>query len=182
MATGGCRMLKPRSLLFFQRLDGILGHRSLKKVSLRVAIVHDWLNQQGGAEGVLETLVEMFPGAPIHTSIYSPQAMPPVYRTWDVRTTWMDKLPGIHQNHQPYLFLYPLAFGGIRLDGYDVVVSNKSAFCMGVQAAPETRHVCYCLTPTRYVWDFEAYVDREQIGGAARRLVRPFLGWLRRWE
>jgi glycosyltransferase involved in cell wall biosynthesis len=124
----------------------------------------------------------MFPGAPIYTSVYWPQAMPQSYRDWDIRTTWMDKLPGIYKHHQPYLILYPLAFGGLRLDGYDVVISNKSAFCLGVQSRPETQHICYCLTPTRYVWDFDAYVSREQIGATARRLVRPFLGWMQRWE
>ncbi len=124
----------------------------------------------------------MFPEAPVYTSMYWPDAMPDAYRRWDIRTTWMDRLPGIHRHHQPYLLLYPLAFGGLDLSDYDLVLSNKSGFCMGVQTPPETRHVCYCLTPTRFVWDFEAYVQREQVGGAARQVIRPFLGWLRKWE
>ena len=159
-----------------------MGSRSQKKGLLRVAIVHDWLNQIGGAEGVLEALVEMFPDAPVYTSIYWPEAMPAAYRNWDIRTTWMDRLPGIYRHHQPYLLLYPLAFGGLELHGYDLVVSNKSAFCLGVRTPPETCHICYCLTPTRFVWDFGTYVRREQVGGAAWWLVRPFLGWLQRWE
>jgi glycosyltransferase involved in cell wall biosynthesis len=149
---------------------------------LRVAIVHDWLNQIGGAEGVLEALVEMFPAAPVYTSMYWPEAMPAAYREWDIRTTWMDRLPTIHRHHQPYLLLYPLAFSGLDLGSYDLVISNKSAFCLGVRTSPETRHICYCLTPTRFVWDYEAYIGREQVGGAARGLVRPFLGRLQRWE
>lgn len=149
---------------------------------MRVAIVHDWLNQIGGAEGVLEALVEMFPQAPVYTSMYWPEAMPKAYRQWDIRTTWMDRLPGIHRQHQPYLLFYPVAFGGLELDGYDLVISNKSAFCLGVRTPPETYHMCYCLTPTRFVWDFDTYVSREQVGGAARRIVRPFLGRLQRWE
>jgi glycosyltransferase involved in cell wall biosynthesis len=136
----------------------------------------------GGAEGVLEVLVEMFPNAPVYTSMYWAEAMPQVYREWDIHTTWMDRLPGIHRSHQPYLLLYPPAFGGVELNGYDLVLSNKSAFCLGVRTSPGTRHICYCLTPTRFVWDFESYVDREQVGGVARSLVRPFLGWLQRWE
>jgi glycosyltransferase involved in cell wall biosynthesis len=149
---------------------------------LKVAIVHDWLNQIGGAEGVLETLVEMFPQAPVYTSIYWPEGMPEAYRQWDIRTTWMNRLPGIHRQHQPYLLFYPFAFGGLELGEYDLVISNKSAFCLGVRTLPETYHLCYCLTPTRFVWDFDTYVRREQVGGAARRMVRPFLGLLRRWE
>jgi glycosyltransferase involved in cell wall biosynthesis len=149
---------------------------------LKVAIVHDWLNQIGGAEGVLEALLEMFPGAPVYTSMYWPEAMPAAYRQWDIRTTWMDRLPGIHRHHQPYLPFYPLAFGGLNLDGYDLVISNKSAFCLGVQTPPNTTHVCYCLTPTRFVWDYQTYIDREQVGRAAQWLVQPLLGWLRQWE
>lgn len=149
---------------------------------MRVAIVHDWLNQMGGAERVLEALVEMFPEAPVYTSMYWAEGMPRQYRDWDIRTTWMDHLPGIHRNHQPYLLLYPLAFGGLELEDYDLVISNKSAFCMGVQTPPRTRHVCYCLTPTRFVWDFDTYVHREQVNGMARKLVKPFINWLRRWE
>ena len=149
---------------------------------MRVAIVHDWLNQMGGAERVLEALVEMFPGAPVYTSMYWTEGMPRQYRGWDIRTTWMDHLPGIHGNPQPYLLLYPLAFGGLELQDYDLVISNKSAFCLGVRTAPQTRHVCYCLTPTRFVWDFDTYVHREQVNGMARQLVKPFISWLKRWE
>jgi len=149
---------------------------------LRVAIVHDWLNQIGGAEQVLEALVEMFPASPIYTSIYWPERMPQAYRNWDIRTTWMDRLPGIYRHHQPYLLLYPLAFGQLELSGYDLVISNKSAFCLGVRVAPGTHHLCYCLTPTRFVWNYETYVEGEQVQGLARQLVRPFLGRLQRWE
>jgi len=93
---------------------------------LRIALVHDWLNQLGGAEDVLETLVEMFPGAPIFTSIYWREKMPPHYRQWPVRVSFMDELPGIHRYHQPYLLLYPLAFERFDLSGYDLILSNKS--------------------------------------------------------
>jgi len=149
---------------------------------MKVAIVHDWLNQQGGAEAVLSSLIELLPGAPVYTSIYSPAAMPAAFRQWPIRTTWMDRLPAIHRRHQPYLLLYPLAFGGLHLDGYDLVISNKSAFCHGIKTSPGTRHLCYCLTPTRFVWDYDAYVGQEEASPLARALVRPFLGALRRWE
>ncbi len=149
---------------------------------MKVAIVHDWLNQMGGAEEVLETLVDMFPGAPVYTSMYWAEGMPAVYREWDIRTTWMDRLPGIYRRHQPYLLLYPLAFEGLFLEGYDLVISNKSAFCLGVRTSPGTCHVCYCLTPTRFVWDLDTYVQREQVGRAVRSALRPFVRWMQRWE
>ena len=145
------------------------------------AIVHDWLNQLGGAEDVLETLVEMFPGAPIYTSMYWREGMPAAYRAWDIRTTWMDRLPGIYRHHQPYLPLYPLAFSRLDLSAYDLVLSNKSGFCHGVRTEGAI-HVCYCLTPTRYVWDFDAYAAREAIPSALKAALRPLVALLRRWD
>jgi glycosyltransferase involved in cell wall biosynthesis len=148
---------------------------------MHLALVHDWLNQIGGAEDVLETLVAMFPGAPVYTSMYWPEKMNPVYQEWDIRTTWMDRLPGIHRHHQPYLPLYPLAFGRLDLSGYDLVLSNKSGFCHGVRTG-ETMHICYCLAPTRYVWNFDAYAAREALSPAARAALRPLIALLRRWD
>jgi hypothetical protein len=148
---------------------------------VRLAIVHDWLNQLGGAEQVLETLVEMFPEAPVYTSIYWRDGMPLTYRSWDIRTTWMDRLPGIHRHHQPYLLLYPLAFAGLELSGYDVVLSNKSGFCHGVRTG-NAIHICYCLSPTRYVWDFENYASREALPAVLKRALRPLMRCLRRWD
>lgn len=147
----------------------------------RIGLVHDWLNQIGGAEDVLETLVTMFPGAPIYTSIYWRERMPAAYRDWDVRTTWMDRLPGIYRHHQPYLPLYPAAFSGLDLSHYDLVLSNKSGFCHGVRSG-EAVHICYCLAPTRYVWDFQAYAAREALPDGLKIALRPMIKVLRRWD
>jgi len=149
---------------------------------MRIALVHDWLNQMGGAEQVLENLVSLFPGAPVYTSIYWAKGMPPAYREWDIRTSWMDRLPGIKRHHQLYLPFYPLAFESLNLDEYDVVLSNKSGFCHGVITPPETLHVCYCLTPTRYVWRYHDYALREGIGPLARAALAPLLFRLRMWD
>ena len=154
---------------------------SLTRSASSVALVHDWLNQIGGAEDVLEALVDAFPHAPVYTSMYWREGMPPAYRTWDVRTTWMDRLPGIYHHHQPYLPLYPLAFGRLDVSGYDVVISNKSGFCHGVRTGGAV-HICYCLTPTRYVWDFAAYAAREALSPALRTALRPLIALLRRWD
>jgi len=149
---------------------------------LRVAIIHDWLNQVGGAESVLEVLKEIYPQAPIYTSIYWPKAMPLRYREWDIHASWLNNLPFIKKHHQPFLPLYPLAFEGFDLGGYDLVISNKSAFCHGVITSPETVHVCYCLTPTRFLWDYHNYARHESIGPVARALLTPFLYNLRLWD
>ncbi|MBL7065126.1 MAG: glycosyltransferase [Anaerolineae bacterium] len=148
---------------------------------MHLALVHDWLNQLGGAEDVLEKLVAMFPHAPIFTSMYWREGMPPAYRAWDIRTTWMAHLPGIYRHHQSYLPLYPLAFARLDLSGYDLVLSNKSGFCHGVRTGGAI-HVCYCLAPTRYVWDFEAYAAREALPAALKTTLRPIIALLRRWD
>jgi glycosyltransferase involved in cell wall biosynthesis len=148
---------------------------------MRLALVHDWLNQIGGAEDVLETLVEMFPGAPVYTSMYWREGMPVAYSAWDIRTTWMDRLPFIYRHHQPYLPLYPLAFSRLDLSDFDLVLSNKSGFCHGVRTG-DAAHVCYCLAPTRYVWDFDGYAAREAFPSVLKAALRPVVGWLRRWD
>jgi glycosyltransferase involved in cell wall biosynthesis len=148
---------------------------------VHIALVHDWLNQIGGAEDVLETIAGMFPDAPIYTSMYWRAGMPPAYRSWDIRTTWMDRLPGIYSHHQLYLPLYPLAFARLDLSGYPVVLSNKSGFCHGVRTDGAV-HVCYCLSPTRYVWEFEEYAAREALPPALKTTLLPIIRLLRRWD
>jgi glycosyltransferase involved in cell wall biosynthesis len=148
----------------------------------RIALVHDWLNQIGGAEYVLETLARMFPRAPIYTSMYAPEKMPPVFRSWDIRTTFMQRLPAVTRRHQMYMPVYPLAFQGIDLSGYDLILSNKSGFCHGVRPRPGAKHVCYCLAPTRFLWQYESYAAREALGKGVDLLLRPMLDPLRRWD
>jgi len=147
-----------------------------------LAIVHDWLNQIGGAEDVLTEIHAMYPDAPIYTSIYAPDKMPAAMRKWDIRTNWLDKLPGIHDHHQPYLPFYPLGFGGTDLSAYDLVMSIKSGFSNGVKTRPGAAHIDYCLTPTRYAWMPDAYLQREGFGKAVEIGLRPLAAWLKRWD
>lgn len=149
---------------------------------MKVAIVHDWLNQLGGAEGVLEVLKDLYPEAPVYTSIYWREAMPEKYRAWDVRTSWLNRLPLIKTHHQPFLPLYPMAFEGFDLRGYDLVISNKSAFCHGVITPSDTVHICYCLTPTRFLWNYHSYVQHERVSPLAGVLLSPILHNLRLWD
>lgn len=149
---------------------------------MKLALVHDWLNQIGGAEDVLEHLVNYYPDAPLFTSIYAPEIMPPGYQKWNIHTTWMDRLPGIHDHHQRYLPLYPLAFRHTDLSDYEVVITNKSGFCHGVKTAPGTVHICYCLAPTRYIWDLDSYLARENFGVTTRIAAYLVAAFYRRWD
>lgn len=149
---------------------------------MNVALVHDWLNQIGGAEDVLETLTHVYPDVPIYTSLYWQQKMPTQWQTWDIHTSMIDKLPFAHTRHQMYLPLYPMAFEHFDFSGYDLVISNKSGFCHGIVTEPETLHVCYCLTPTRYVWRYHQYAKQENISAPARAVLPPFISYLRQWD
>ncbi len=149
---------------------------------MKVALVHDWLNQIGGAEDVLAAMVDLYPNRPVYTGIYAPDVMPDFYREWDIRTLWIDKLPAIHSHHQPYLPVYPLAWNGLDLSEYDVVLSNKSGFCHGLRHDTQTMHVCYCLAPTRYVWQLDAYIAREGLGKPIELALRPLVNVMKRWD
>ena len=127
----------------------------------------------------------MFPAAPIYTSLYVPRCMPDMMSSWNIRTSWLNRIPLRGRLARYLLPLYPSAFRCMNLAGQDLVISIKSAFCLGVRTAvgeSKARHVCYCLTPTRFLWHFDQYMAREQVSGPARLATRMLLGWLQRWE
>lgn len=170
----------------FYSVDGPLtvGALRLRKECelMRVALVHDYLNQMGGGEKVLLALAQMFPNAPIYTSIYEPTQVDPAFQSLDIRTSFMQRLPLVKRYHQPFLPLYPFAMESFDLRDYDLVVSDSSAFAKGIVTRPETLHICYCHTPMRWAWNFEDYIDRERIGRLGRIALAPFIHWLRLWD
>lgn len=149
---------------------------------MRVALVHDYLNQYGGAERVLEALHELFPTAPIYTSIFDPTAMPAVYRQWDIRTSFMQRLPAWRTQFRRYVALYPTAFERFDLSSYDLIISSSSAFAKGIIPRPGALHICYCHTPMRFAWRTDDYVAREQINGLQAKLLPFLLNYLRIWD
>lgn len=149
---------------------------------LKLAICVSWLNQYGGAEKVLEAAHELFPEAPIYTTIYWPQAMPAEYRTWDIRASALNRLPFIRRHHQLFLPFYPLGVESFDLSGYDVVLSITSAFAHGILTSPQTLHVCYCLTPARFLWSYQSYAQREGLGRLTDWALQPLLNYLRLWD
>jgi glycosyltransferase involved in cell wall biosynthesis len=130
---------------------------------------------------VLEVMHAMYPQAPIYTSIYWPQALPAAYREWDIRPSFLNRLPLIHRHHQWFLFFYPYAFQSFDLSEYDLVLSVTSAFAHGIFKRPRTLHVCYCLTPARFLWDYHTYVAREGLS-FAQWVLPPFVNQLQRWD
>jgi glycosyltransferase involved in cell wall biosynthesis len=148
----------------------------------RVALVHDYLNQMGGAERVLLALHDLFPAAPIYTTIAAPQRLDPRLRELDIRVSFMQRLPGVLDHHQTYLPLYPLAVERMDLREYDLVLSDSSAFAKAALARPGAPHLCYCHTPMRWAWRFADYVAGERIAPVARAALPPVLARLRAWD
>src|SRR3954465_10695036 len=150
--------------------------------TLPVALAHDYLNQDGGAERVVEQFHALFPQAPLFVSIYDREGMPAAYREWDVRPSFMQYLPGVMKHHQPYLPLYPLAMARFHLSSYPLVLSSSSAFGKGVRVPPGALHVCYCHAPMRFSWSYDAYAAREGFGKAVGVALKPLIAVMRRWD
>ena len=118
---------------------------------MKVAIVHDWLSSRGGAEGVLLSLLEIFPNAKIYTSVFDEKRLPE-FRSCEIETSFINNLPYGKKRPQFYVSFMPRAFESFDLSDYNLVISNSHFASKGVITKPETLHLCYCHTPTRYLW------------------------------
>lgn len=148
----------------------------------RVALVHDFLNQYGGAEKVLWNLHEMFPDAPIYTSLYIKKNLPNKFKKIKIKTSWMNSFPGIERWYKHLWFLYPLAFSFWQLKGFDLVISSSSTFAKGIGVSSGTIHLCYCHNPMRFVWRKEEYLREERISLWQRMLLEIGIPFLRMWD
>ncbi|HLJ36011.1 MAG TPA: glycosyltransferase [Ktedonobacteraceae bacterium] len=149
---------------------------------MKVALVRDYLNQMGGAERVVLSLHELFPDAPLYTTIYDPKRVDARFRHIPVHTTFMQHFPLVMSHHQPYLPFYPTAIETLDVRGYDLVLSSSSAFGKGVITRPETLHICYCHTPMRWCWAYDEYVEREHLGKVARKVLPFLITGMRVWD
>ncbi|MFA5114250.1 MAG: glycosyltransferase [Candidatus Margulisiibacteriota bacterium] len=149
---------------------------------MKLAIVHDFLTQFGGAERVITALHELYPAAPIYTSIYDANKLPESFRRMDIRTSWMQHLPLAGRWFKSYFLLYPLAFEQFDLSGYDVILSSSSAYAKGVKKQPGQLHICYCHTPMRFVWRYDDYVRREELPELVKQWLPFLLEPLKEWD
>jgi glycosyltransferase involved in cell wall biosynthesis len=148
---------------------------------MKVAIVHYWLVGMRGGEKVVEALCEMFPQADIFTHVYLPDAVSDAIRRHRVITSFINRLPRATRLYKRYLPLMPLALEQLDLRGYDLVISSESGPAKGVIPPPSARHLCYCHSPMRYLWNmFHDY--REQSGRVTRFLMPPLAHYLRVWD
>ena len=151
---------------------------------MRVALVHDYLMQgMRGAERVLAQLHKLYPQAPVYTLLYDPEKMAHALDDLDIRTSFLQKLPGTGRLHRRLFVLMPLAVELLNLQQYDLVISASSAWVKIVRPAPHAIHICYCYSPARFLWFWsDQYISRLPVGPIAKGLVRATLPGLRWWD
>lgn len=148
---------------------------------MKVAIVHYWLVGMRGGEKVVEALCDMFPQADIFTHVYVPDAVSNTIRRHSVTTSFIGSLPAAARLYKRYLPLMPLALEQLDLRGYDLVISSESGPAKGVIPPATARHLCYCHSPMRYLWNmFHDY--RERSGRLTRLMMPPLSHYLRLWD
>jgi glycosyltransferase involved in cell wall biosynthesis len=149
---------------------------------VRVALVHDWLTGMRGGERCLEVFCELLPAADLFTLLHVPGSVSPIIERRRIVTSFIQRLPSAPTRYRHYLPLFPAAMARFDFSGYDLVVSLSHCAAKAARARPGARHVCYCFTPMRYVWDL--YDD--YVGAAAGPLMRaafpPLAAALRRWD
>jgi len=136
----------------------------------------------GGAERVAAAMHDSFPSAPIYTTVALPHRLPKELRGADIRTSAMQRLPGMERRFRQYFMLYPFAVEHFDLSEYDLIFSSSSGYAKGVRRRKNAIHVCYCHTPMRWVWRYEDYVARESFGRVARSLLPISLWGLKKWD
>ena len=148
-----------------------------------MALVHDYLNQYGGGERVLGTFCEMFPRAPIFTLLYDEKLTGRAFSDRQIHTSFLQKIPGAKHYHRWLPMLMPLAVEQFDFSAFDLVISNSSSFAKGIITKPSARHLSYCLTPTRFLWDdSHKYLDEFQQSGLIKKFTPLFLNYLRIWD
>ncbi len=148
---------------------------------MKVALVHDWMIHMRGGEKVLEALAELYPGATVYTLFCDKSRLSPALAEMDIRTSWLQRLPGIKKYYRWLLPLLPYAMRSLKIEAADLVISSSHCVAKGIQIPKGAFHICYCHTPMRYLWGFE-----EEYFGKFPILVKPFvrtvLRQLRKWD
>lgn len=147
----------------------------------KVAIVHYWLTNMRGGERVLEVLCELFPEAVIFTNVVNRKILPPSISKHEIRTTFIQKIPGSKKHYQKLLPLMPIALEQLDLSEFDLVISNESGPAKGVITRSDALHVCYCFSPMRYLWDmYPEYLKNSN--ALVRLFMVPCFHYLRLWD
>ena len=162
-------------------------HTPVPQSQLRIAIVHDWLTNMGGAEPLVLELHKLYPDAPIYTSVYDRKKMT-AFAGCDVRTTYLQKLiPSfLRYKHILWPVLRAHAFRRLDMSKYDLIISSSTAEAKAVKKRPDATHICYCNTPTRYYWShYKEFKESFHFGIFnifIRPVIPPFVWWMRKLD
>jgi len=151
---------------------------------MKVALIHDFLTQYGGAEKVLEALHEIWPEAPVFTLFYDRREVGDKFADWDIRVSPIQNLPFGASKYRWYLPLMPAAIERFDLRDYDLIISDCSAYTKGALTRTGLPHISYLHTPTRYLWsDTHHYINHLRGGERLfKKLLPPLLTYLRMWD
>lgn len=150
--------------------------------NIKIAIAHDYLNQMGGAERVVEVFHKMYPNAPIYTTILDESKLLTGLKKADIKTTWMQKIPGVLKYFKLFFWLFPFAVRSINLKDYDLIISSSSAYAKGIKKGKHTTHICYCHTPMRFAWDYDNYMKDIKIPDLLKFITKLLIMPLRFWD
>ncbi len=150
---------------------------------MKVALVHDYLTQYGGAERVLEVFCELFPNASIYTIIYDKKLIEKKFPNRKIYSSFLQNIPFAKKHHRSFLLLMPFAVEQFDLSDYDLVISDSASYAKGVITLPETKHICYCHTPTRYAWDdSHKYIRDFPFPEFVKKFIPYFMTYIRSWD
>lgn len=150
---------------------------------MKVALIHDHLAQDGGAEKVLKVLADMFPQADIYTLLYEKKNVDKYFKGRHIETSIIQRLPGGIKHYQWYLYFMPMAVEFFDLRNYDLVISDTSSFAKGVITSTDTPHICYCHTPTRYLWsDTHQYINELKYNKYFKKIISLVINRIRIWD
>lgn len=150
---------------------------------MKVALVHDYLVQYGGAERVLEAFTEIFPRAPIFTMVYDKKLMNDAFSDRKIYTSFLQKIPFIGSHHRLFPLLMPMAIEQFSLSDFDIVLSDSNSYAKGAITSPKTLHITYCHTPMRYAWDdCHKYLREFKYSNLTKKLVPFAMNYIRLWD
>lgn len=150
---------------------------------MKIAFVHDYLVQYGGAERVLECLLEIFPYAPIYTLMYNPDAMHGAFVNNRIYTSSLQRIPFAKYQHRIFPLFMPAAIEQFDFSPYDVVVSDSSSYAKGIITKTGTLHISYVHTPMRYAWDdCQKYTEDFYFPRIIKKIIPFAMNYLRLWD
>ncbi len=147
---------------------------------MKIALVHEYLNQLGGAERVLENFLEIWPDATVHVLFYDKEKTKGKFEKYSKKISWLNNLPFAGRHPRLFLALMPTAMEGFDFSGFDLIISDSSSFAKGIKT--DKLHVCYCHAPTRYIWSVPEYIDQQKYPKILIWLGKIFLKRLKKWD